>query len=69
MTRTVTRELLAAYMAEAGGVWQGIREVPDAERTETAGAAGGQSGTPQAVEAEFGIGETFMAQKVYDQAE
>src|SRR5204863_1787182 len=25
--------------------------------------------TPQAVEAEFGIGETFMEQKVYDQAE
>ncbi|MDA0832651.1 MAG: tetratricopeptide repeat protein [Planctomycetota bacterium] len=25
--------------------------------------------TPQAVEAEFGIGESFMAQKVYDQAE
>lgn len=25
--------------------------------------------TPEAVEAEFGIGETFMAQKVYDQAE
>ena len=25
--------------------------------------------SPQAVEAEFGIGETFMAQKVYDQAE
>lgn len=25
--------------------------------------------TPQAIEAEFGIGETFMAQKVYDQAE
>ncbi|MFH1921125.1 MAG: tetratricopeptide repeat protein [Planctomycetota bacterium] len=25
--------------------------------------------TPQAVEAEFGIGETFMAQRVYDQAE
>ncbi len=25
--------------------------------------------TPQALEAEFGIGETFMAQKVYDQAE
>ncbi|OWK35637.1 tetratricopeptide repeat protein [Fimbriiglobus ruber] len=26
-------------------------------------------GTPQAVEADFGIGETFMEQKVYDQAE
>ena len=26
-------------------------------------------GTPQATEAEFGIGETFMEQKVYDQAE
>jgi TolA-binding protein len=25
--------------------------------------------TPQAIEADFGIGETFMAQKVYDQAE
>jgi len=25
--------------------------------------------TPQAIEAEFGIGETFLAQKVYDQAE
>lgn len=25
--------------------------------------------TPEAIEAEFGIGETFMAQKVYDQAE
>ncbi|MHC4400809.1 MAG: tetratricopeptide repeat protein [Planctomycetota bacterium] len=25
--------------------------------------------TPQAVEAEFGVGETFMAQRVYDQAE
>ncbi|MCE9528057.1 MAG: hypothetical protein K8R36_18610, partial [Planctomycetales bacterium] len=25
--------------------------------------------SPQAIEAEFGIGETFMAQKVYDQAE
>ncbi|MCH8829746.1 MAG: hypothetical protein IID45_09235, partial [Planctomycetes bacterium] len=25
--------------------------------------------TPQAIEAQFGIGETFMAQKVYDQAE
>ena len=25
--------------------------------------------TAQAIEAEFGIGETFMAQKVYDQAE
>ncbi len=26
-------------------------------------------GTPEALEAEFGIGESFMAQKVYDQAE
>jgi len=26
-------------------------------------------GTPQATEAEFGIGETFLSQKVYDQAE
>lgn len=32
VTRTVTRELLAAYIADSDGVWQGIPETTDAER-------------------------------------
>jgi TolA-binding protein len=41
----------------------------DVARSEFQTVVNRWGGTPQAVEAEFGIGESFMAQKVYDQAE
>ncbi|MBC7967464.1 MAG: tetratricopeptide repeat protein, partial [Fuerstia sp.] len=41
----------------------------DAARSEYETAMNRYPETPQAVEAEFGIGESYMAQKVYDQAE
>ncbi len=41
----------------------------DLARTEFTTVINQHPNTPQQVEAEFGIGETFMAQKVYDQAE
>ena len=41
----------------------------DAARSEYETAMNRYPDTPQAVEAEFGIGESYMAQKVYDQAE
>jgi uncharacterized protein len=36
VTRTVTRDLLAAYIADGGGVWEGIRETPPPEGIEVA---------------------------------
>lgn len=41
----------------------------DIARSEYATILNRYADTPQAIEAEFGIGEAFMAQKVYDQAE
>ncbi|MDB5388517.1 MAG: Tetratricopeptide 2 repeat protein [Planctomycetaceae bacterium] len=41
----------------------------DVARSEYTTVINRYSKTPEAIEAEFGIGETFMAQKVYDQAE
>ncbi len=41
----------------------------DAARSEYETAMNRYPETPQAIEAEFGIGESYMAQKVYDQAE
>lgn len=41
----------------------------DIARSEYATILNRYPDTPQAIEAEFGIGEAFMAQKVYDQAE
>ncbi len=41
----------------------------DLARNEFTSTVNRYPGTPQAIEAEFGIGETFMAQKVFDQAE
>ncbi|HEX5103216.1 MAG TPA: tetratricopeptide repeat protein, partial [Pirellulaceae bacterium] len=41
----------------------------DVARAEYTTVVNRYAATPQAVEAEFGIGETFLAQKVYDQAE
>ncbi|MCC7419609.1 MAG: tetratricopeptide repeat protein [Planctomycetaceae bacterium] len=41
----------------------------DLARTEFMTVINQHPNTPQAIEAEFGIGETFMAQKVYDQAQ
>lgn len=41
----------------------------DIARSEFTTVVNRYPGTPQATEAEFGIGETFMSQKVYDQAE
>ena len=41
----------------------------DVARSEYTTVVNRYPNTPQSVEAEFGIGETFMAQKVYDQAE
>lgn len=41
----------------------------DIARSEFTTVVNRYAATPQAIEAEFGIGETFMAQKVYDQAE
>ncbi|MAG93668.1 MAG: hypothetical protein CMJ48_07955, partial [Planctomycetaceae bacterium] len=41
----------------------------DVARSEYATVINRYAGTAEATEAEFGIGETFMAQKVYDQAE
>lgn len=41
----------------------------DVARSEYTTVINRYQGTPYAIEAEFGIGETFMAQKVYDQAE
>lgn len=41
----------------------------DVARSEFTTVINRYQGTPFAIEAEFGIGETFMAQKVYDQAE
>ena len=41
----------------------------DVARSEYTTVVNRYASTPQAVEAEFGIGETFLAQKVYDQAE
>ncbi len=41
----------------------------DVARSEYLTVKNRYAGTPQAIEAEFGIGECYMAQKVYDQAE
>ena len=41
----------------------------DVARAEYNTAVNRYPNTPQAIEAEFGIGETFLSQKVYDQAE
>ncbi|HEY1068760.1 MAG TPA: tetratricopeptide repeat protein, partial [Pirellulales bacterium] len=41
----------------------------DVARSEYTTVINRYAGTPQAIEAEFGVGECFMAQKVYDQAE
>jgi len=41
----------------------------DVARAEYTTVVNRYPGTPQAIEAEFGIGETFLSQKVYDQAE
>lgn len=41
----------------------------DLARTEFTTVINQHPNTPQSIEAEFGIGETFMAQKVYDQAQ
>ena len=41
----------------------------DIARSEYTTVMNRYSKTPEAIEAEFGIGETFMSQKVYDQAE
>lgn len=41
----------------------------DVARSEYTTVINRYAATPYAIEAEFGIGETFMAQKVYDQAE
>jgi TolA-binding protein len=41
----------------------------DVARAEYTTVVNRYAATPQAVEAEFGIGETFLSQKVYDQAE
>lgn len=41
----------------------------DVARAEYTTVVNRYANTPQAIEAEFGIGETFLSQKVYDQAE